>query len=407
MFVLRKTGNDPAVIRFKLPKDNCSSARRFLRGKLIDIGMALYRNTRPDGYELFTNDKNRLGRQLLRQLPPADVINLHWISGFIDYASFFPAALRQSRIVWTLHDMNAFTGGCHYDMGCGRYLEGCGQCPQLGSERQNDLSRRIWKRKYRLFSSLDSSRVHLVALNRWMEAEVKRSPLLQKYPVSVIPNGVDLSVFRPRDRKAAREFLGVNQYEKVVLFIADSVVNRRKGFSLLAQALQGMGEMSRTVLLSVGRNPPEVPPGLPHIHLGHINNDHWLSQIYSAADIFVIPSVQDNLPNTVLESIACGTPVVGFNVGGIPDMVRNGVTGLLVEPGSTDELHRNIRALLENDGLRATMAEKCREFAIKEYSMEVQARNYVAVYEELLGTGRAAGASHEKVMGTGLSKHRD
>jgi glycosyltransferase involved in cell wall biosynthesis len=188
--------------------------------------------------------------------------------------------------------MAALTGGCHYDGGCGKFTQRCGACPVLGSTADDDLSRAVWTRKSAALSKLAPDRLHLVGTSRWIAAEAKRSSLLGRFPVSVIPNGLDTTEFAPRDKGYSRDTLGVPRDTKVVLFVADSAANRRKGFDHLAAALAGMTDESNLFLLSVGGGKPNVP-GLPQLHLGKIAHDRMLSVVYSAADVFVIPSLQE------------------------------------------------------------------------------------------------------------------
>jgi glycosyltransferase involved in cell wall biosynthesis len=311
------------------------------------------------------------------------VINLHWVANFLDYETFFPAVASGSPIVWTLHDMNAFTGGCHYDLLCGRYTDRCGACPQLGSRDDADLSRGVWQRKHELLAR--QPRLHVVTPSRWLKGEVARSSVLGHAPVSVIPYGLDVETFAPRDKQAARDVLGIPQDRKVVLFVADLVDNRRKGFGFLIQALLGEEDRATNLfLLSLGYNKPARQMQTPWLHLERIDNDRILSLVYSAADVFVIPSVQDNLPNTVLEAMACGTPVVGVAVGGIPDMVRHERTGLLVAPDDTAGLRKAIRELCHDAARREDMSVNCRRVAVQEYSLEEQGRRYVDLYTSLL-----------------------
>src|SRR5262249_14235139 len=171
---------------------------------------------------------------------------------------------------------------------------------------------------------------------------------------------------------------------EAVLFVADVVDNRRKGFSLLAQALTHCAaSVDRLWLLSVGHNPPKLKGEMRGSHLGYVDNDRFLSLAYSAADLFVIPSLQDNLPNTVMEAMACGTPVVGFDVGGIRDMVRDGITGSLVASGDLEGLQRSIVALLKSPDTRHKMSEQARQIALAEYPLLRQAQRYSELYEEL------------------------
>ncbi|WP_020561486.1 glycosyltransferase family 4 protein [Methylosarcina fibrata] len=384
MFVAHKASDDPTVIQFSPSCDLASRAARFLPRRQIKRDFAKYAVTRPEGFELFSDDRNSFGRQSVIQLPEADIVNLHWISGFIDYRAFFSSLPERIRIVWTLHDMNPFTGGCHYDMGCAKYLEGCGACPQLGSEHLNDLSRQIWQRKYSLFSSLDPASLHLIALNQWMAKEVHNSPLLSRFPVSVIPNGLDASVFKPRNKKTAREFFEIKPDAKVVLFVAHSTNIKRKGLDMLMQALSELRDLPSLTLLSVGRNKPQVDFGMEHLHLGLIDNDLVLSQIYNAADVFVIPSFQDNLPNTLMEAMACGTPSVGFDAGGIPDLIRPGKTGFLIKNFDIEAMRNAIRELLIKTELRVSMSQQCRDSALNAFTQEYQAGNYSKLYESIL-----------------------
>src|SRR5208282_2505094 len=264
-----------------------------------------------------------------------DLIQLHWISGFVDYRSFFAALPLGKPVVWTLHGMDSLTGGCFYDKGCGRFTGKCGACPQLGSANESDLTRQVWERKWECYSRLGPAQMHIVTPSRWLKEEVKRSALLSSFPCTVIPNGLDTDVFFPRSRSVSREILCVPPDAKVVLFIADGLNDPRKGFHILAEAL------AETKL-------------------------------------------RDNLSNTAMESIACGTPVVGFAVGGIPDLVRPGLTGSLAKPGDALDLRKAIAEILSDDERLKKMAANCRKIAVEEYTIEIQARRYLEVYGEAL-----------------------
>ncbi len=380
MFVAHRRSSDPHVVSFEPPAPSPPGFLARLRRRLLPPRRPAY--TRLPGYDAFSNDRAAHGPELLAQMPPADVINLHWVATFVDYHTFFEAVSRP--VAWTLHDMNPFTGGCHYTAGCSRYNRGCGACPQLGSTDPDDLSRHIWQRKQDLFTRLPPGRLHLVALSRWMAEQVQNSALLSNYPLSIIPNGLDTAIFAPQNRAFTRRVLGLPPAARVLLFAAGRSDNHRKGFDLLAEALAHLDDLPDLFLLSVGSSRPVLKSGLPHMHLGHLANDRLLALAYSAADVLVIPSRQDNLPNTVLEAMACSTPVVGFEVGGIPDMVRPGVTGLLAPPEDAPALGRAIAELLADPAAWAEMSANCRRVAVAEYSLEVQARRYVELYETML-----------------------
>ena len=385
MFVAHCGSGDRSVTAFKPPMDLANRLHRAFRTELIWRDLARYRHTRPHDCDSFSDNRSAHRTALLRQLPYCEVIHLHWIAGFVDYRSFFSGIPNHIPIIWTLHDMNPFTGGCHYDQACGRFVERCGECPQLGSNKVRDLSRRIWKQKQRMFQRIDPDRLHFVAVSNWMAAEVKRSSLLGRFQVTIIANGLDTDLFSPRNRAVARGALQVPENARVVLFIAHSALDRRKGFTLLAEALAGMGGIDDLFLLSLGEGKPIVKGEIPHLHLGYIADDRLLSLVYSSADIFAFPSSQDNLPNSIVESMACGTPVVAYDVGGVADLVRHGETGLLAALRDVRELRSAIVELLQVPAKRDEMAANCRRIATEEYSLEVQVQRYVDLYETILG----------------------
>jgi glycosyltransferase involved in cell wall biosynthesis len=389
MFVAHRHSSDTSVTAFTPSRDLQKRLLRFFRQIVSALRWHDYQNSKVFTYEDFNDDRSQYGAEVLEQMGRHDLINLHWIAGFIDYKNFFTKVTEKSPIVWRLSDLNPMTGGCHYDNGCGRYRDRCGACPQLNSDKSKDLSFRTWQRKKTIFCRLKPRQLHIVAQSYWMAKEVSGSPLLSRFPVKVIPNGCDTSVFYPRDRIQARAAFEIPQDALVLLFVADSVVrSERKGFELLSKVLSGLGGMAKLYLVSLGKGEPSLSVDIPHLHLGHISNDRLLSLVYSAADVYVIPSVQDNFPNTVLESLACGTPIVGFGVGGIPDMVRPGITGSLATPGDVDALRSEIVTLLEDSATREDMSSNCRRIALEEYTLEIQTKRYIELYREILANGK-------------------
>jgi glycosyltransferase involved in cell wall biosynthesis len=385
MFVAHRGSDDPSVTSYVPPMDFPSGLRRVLRRGLIWRDFMRYENSRRSADVSFSDCRSEYGAALLKQLPSCDLINLHWIAGFVDYRSFFARVPSHIPIVWTLHDMNPFTGGCHYDEDCGRFVECCGGCPQLGSNDLHDLSRQIWRRKRNIFQQIEPDTLHIVTSSLWLTEEAKRSSLLGRFPISAIPYGLDTDIFSPRNRAVAREAFQIPENARVVLFVAHSALDRRKGFTLLAEALAGMGGIDDLFLLSLGEGKPALKVEIPHLHLGYIANERILSLVYSAANVFVIPSLQEAFGQTALESMACGTPVVGFDVGGIPDFVRHGKTGLLAPLRDVRELRSAIVELLQDPAKRDEMAAHCRRVAQEEYSYQVQVRRYVDLYETIRG----------------------
>lgn len=333
------------------------------------------------------SDDRVAGDYILNQnLPAADVYNLHGISGFVDYRRFFGKLPVSTPLVWTLHDMSAFTGGCHYAFDCSRFTGKCGRCPQLGSQENDDLSAQIYARKVVAFARLSAESIRIVTPSRWLAAEASRSKLLNRFCIDVIPYGVDLEAFSPRRKETAREMFSIAPEDLVVAFVADRNSLRHKGFDLLRQALTDLNVGRPVTLVAIGHGAGISDAGNRFIGLGRIDNERVLSFALSAADLFVLPTRTDNLPNVILESMACGLPVVSFDVGGVPDMVRPGHTGLLAPAENVAALRQGMESLLSDDDLRARLSRECRKVAVAEYGLELQARRYHALYGNLIET---------------------
>jgi glycosyltransferase involved in cell wall biosynthesis len=363
--------------------DLFSRLRRAWRRRRIEKDLERY-EPRPAGYETFSDDRTQYAGQVIDQLPAPDLIHLHWVSAFIDIGSFLGDLRPDIPLVWTLHDMNAITGGCHCDMGCGRWVDGCGSCPQLGSKREGDLSRRIWERKRRCFSEIPGDRLRVVTPSRWLARAVEKSPILRDFPVEVIPNGLDTEVFCPRDRAYSRRLLGVAPGAAVVLFVSTSLERKVKGLKYAVEAVEGCASVLDPLVLCVGDGEGPRAEGVRVQSLGSVQDERLMSAVYSAADVCVVPSLQDNLPNSVMEAMACGTPVVGFDVGGTAEMVRCGETGLLVPTRNTEALAEAISTLLRDEKMRKTMSGVARSVSLEHYRSELQAQRYCGVYQELL-----------------------
>jgi glycosyltransferase involved in cell wall biosynthesis len=383
MVVGSKSSSDPTVHLVPRSKNILSKLRRRLRYGFTAREIAAHAPAIARGHDMFSSDRIPGGIRVPDRELQLDVIQLHWISWFIDYEDFFPRLPPSVPIVWTLHDMNAYTGGCHYDAGCGRFREQCGRCPALESNSPDDLSSRIFRRKSAVFARLN--RLHLVAPSRWQASNAQSSSLFKRFDCRVIPYGLDTAVFQPHDRVKSRADLQVPLDRKIVLFVADSAVQKRKGFDLLVEALKAMHARSDLFLLSVGAGNPDVA-GIPHLHLGKVSDDQKLAAVYSAADVFVNPALQDNLPNTVLEALACGTPCVGFDASGVVDMIRPGVTGYVAPVGDITALRQAIEKILDNPASAKIMARNCRDIAVSEYTLETQSKSYLKLYESLLSS---------------------
>ncbi|TVR99359.1 MAG: glycosyltransferase [Rhodospirillales bacterium] len=383
MVVAKRSGNDPDVAAVQGPPGPLPVRfwRRLDRERL-DRGLRAYARTQSPIRGLFTDDRVPGPDRLSETLPAAEVYHAHWVAGLLDYRRLFARLPAGTPFVWTLHDMNPFTGGCHYALGCERYLERCGACPQLGSRNENDITGRGHRRKTSALRRLLPETTRIVAPSRWLAGDARRSALLARFETLTIPNPLDTDIFQPRDRATAREVFGLPQTARIVLFVADSLSDHRKGMDLLQSAVAGLPAEAGVTLAAVGGSKGGMDGEC--IALGRIDNPRIFSFALSAADVFVLPTRADNLPNVILEAMACGVPVVSFDVGGVPDMVRPGVTGLLAPPEDVAALRQAILTLLEDDALRAHMTAECRRVAVTEYAMEIAARRYLAVYEELM-----------------------
>ena len=382
MFVELRKSDDASVVGFRYAGDLLTRIPRGLRQWHLRGQAKKFTDVRPPGGSLFSDDRSRHGAQILKQLPSWDVLHLHWISGMLDYSEFFIRLPQDRPVVWTLHDMHAFTGGCHFDGGCDRFSDSCGLCPQLNSVSTNDFSRQSWARKRLAYRALNTGVLHLATPSQWLAGEVRRSSLLGDHNITVIPYGLDTRIFGPRDQRAARDVLSLPPEGRLALFVADWTAETRKGLPLLLEALRAMPHSSRPRLLTLGRG-PLAPPEIPCVQLDPIGDDRILSFVYSAADIFVLPTLQDNLPNTALEAMACGLPVVAFATGGVPEMIRDGIEGCVVPTGDVAALRSAIAATLQNEPRRAEMAVNSRRRAMQEYRLELQAQRYLDLYRSL------------------------
>jgi glycosyltransferase involved in cell wall biosynthesis len=377
MLVRFKATDDPTVEVFQPPRGVVRRAMRALRR--WDLRRKV---TQAAPASAFAMARSEIGAELVRHLPPADVVNIQFGWDFVDYPDFMSKLSPAMPVVVTMHGLENFTGGCSYTAGCEGFHRACGDCPQLTHRGPGDLSAKGWKVRREAFAARRPGKLHFVADSHWMAGEARKSSLLRNYPVSVIHYGLDTEIFRPLDRAGARAAFGVPAGMKVVAFAADSVSDPRKGVHHLLAALQGMVE--KPFLLTWGRDRVGLPNGFSGLHLGALESEHLTALACNAADIFAMPSVEEAFGQTALEALACGTPVAAFAAGGIPDIVRHEKTGLLAKVGDADALRDSMERLLDNEKLRATCGQRGIVMANEEFSFPVNAAKYVALYESML-----------------------
>jgi glycosyltransferase involved in cell wall biosynthesis len=311
----------------------------------------------------------------------ADVLHLHWVQG--EMLSIAEIGRLRKPVVWTLHDIWAFCGAEHYTEEF-RWREGYRKDNRPSYESGVDLNRWTWQRKRKHWQRP----MNIVTPSHWLAQCVRESALMRDWPVSVIPNPIDTERWQPLEQSLARELLGLPKDVPLLLFGAiGGGQDPRKGFDLLQAALQHLrGEIPELQLVVFGQLRPKDPPdlGFPIHYTGHLHDDLSLRALYSAADVFVLPSRQDNLPNTGVEALVCGTPVVAFNTCGLPDIVKHHETGYLAKAFDVEDLAKGLQLLLTNRALARQLGAQARLFAVNHFSNSVVAGQYRDIYQTVL-----------------------
>jgi glycosyltransferase involved in cell wall biosynthesis len=316
----------------------------------------------------------------------AHILNFHNLhGGYFNYLGI-PRLTTEKPAVFTLHDMWSFTGHCAYSSECDHWKTGCGKCPDLSSYPavKIDTTHLEWTLKKWVYSHANLT---IVTPSRWL-ANLAHQSIWRNFPIHHIPNGIDLEAYQPLDTQICRNALGISQSKKVLMFAAQNLEDPRKGGKLLIEALKQLPHSLKQeiVLLLLGDGGQEIEDlvGIELFSLGSVEGDRLKSIAYSSADLFILPTRADNLPLVLQESMACGTPSVAFNVGGVSDLVRHDITGYLAEAENPHSLAQGIQQLLEDQHLRAKMAQNCRQVAVSEYSLDLQAKRYIDLYEQIL-----------------------
>ena len=370
---LFKEDRDPDVIGLAH-----NSARGLLAQRLIRLDQSPLRRY-PERSQAFFSPAhwaNPLRIPLSRYR--ANLVHLHWVG----HSMLRVEELARLRcpVVWSLHDTWAFTGGCHYTGECEGFKKKCGHCPQLASHVENDLSRDLINRKNRAFEKLNLT---IVTPSRWLAEMARQSSLFKGRRIEVIPNGLDTDTFTPIDHHVARQYLNLPFDEPVLLFGAHWLPDPRKGGDLLCEALSRLDMPCTLLTFGEGQLPLENAPHVNVRSLGSLTDNMSLAMVYSAADAFVCPSREDNLPNTVAEALACGTPCIAFDINGLPDMIEHHKNGWLARPFESADLADGIRWLVRHPQ-QEQLRRDAREKAESEYSMALMKERYVALYTELL-----------------------
>ena len=318
----------------------------------------------------------------LREFQEADVIHLHWINQGMLSLNGICKILRSGKpVVWTMHDIWPATGICHLTLGCHYFVNRCANCKYLpGGGGSNDLASRIWQKKQQM--QVDEN-IYYVACSRWLESEAKTSALLKGQKITSIPNPIDTHIYKKGNKEEARQRLGLPLDKKLILFASQRVTNENKGMSYLIEACRQLSDQCEVVIL--GGHAEEVVEQLPMkaYPLGYVNEEQRIVDVYNAADVFVLPSLSENLPNTIMEAMACGVPCVAFKVGGIPEEIVHLKNGYVAAYRDAEDLAKGIAWVLEEADYES-LSQQAVHKVMQCYSQQSVAVRYLEVYQQAM-----------------------
>jgi glycosyltransferase involved in cell wall biosynthesis len=376
MLVHRKNSLEQTVIG---PSNILKIIIRLLRSYIDSFPLKFYKHKSATMFSILWLPFSSIPYKINKINP--DIVHIHWLGpGMIALEDFSKI---NAPMVWSLHDMWAFTGGCHYNENCNRFQIGCGNCKVLGSSKENDLSRKVFRQKDQIYKKINN--LTIVGLSNWITKSSKKNDLFNNRRVVNLPNPIDIKIFKPFDKINARNLLGLSKGKKLILFGAMAATSDvRKGFQELSETLMKLnGQDIELVVFGSKRPSNNYDFGFKANFLGHINDEETLASLYSAADLMVVPSLQENLSNSIMESLACGTPVVAFNIGGNSDMIDHKKNGYLSTPLDTASLKSGIEWVLNSPNY-SELCENAREKVIQKFNSKVISKKYIQLYEEIL-----------------------
>ena len=376
MLVQYKKSDDQTVSM--VASDKVGKALALIRPAIDSVPLRFYRNKTPTLFSPAWLWSNRLISKINEMAP--DIVHLHWICGGMVRIEDLPKI--KAPIFWSLHDMWAFTGGCHYNEGCEGYLDKCNTCKVLGSNGGTNLSRWIWKRKHKTYKKIPN--LTLIGLSNWLRKCAATSKLLSHSSIYCLPNPIDTSKYKPIEKDIARKLWNLPLNKKLVLFGAMSATSDpRKGYNKLIRALGHLGRNIELIIFGSSK-PEKANEFMQKTHyMGYLHDDVSMAALYSAADVMVVPSLQEAFGQTASEALACGIPVVAFNATGLIDIISHKKNGYLAKPYDTSDFAEGIKWVLNNkdyEGLRRSAREK----VLREFDSRVVAKRYIALYEKIL-----------------------
>lgn len=376
MIVQLKRGSDQTVLT---EESNLAKVCNQLRPSVDKIRLLNYQRKTKQPFSADWLPFSRIPDRI-NELKP-DIVHLHWING--GTLRMKDVERIKAPIVWTLHDTWLFTGGCHYTDGCHAYLNECGQCPAINSNKKRDLSYRSFQRKRAYFSK--EKKTAIVGLSRWLEGISKESRILADVPHYNLPNPINTRVFKRVDKSLARDLLNLPHDKVLIAFGANNPTSdKRKGFKQLIEALEGLSnENVELVVFGSGEPKNKLDIGFKINYMGYLKDDFSLVAMYSAVNVMVTPSLEENLSNAIMESLSCELPVVGFDIGGNSDMIVHKKNGYLAKALDSNDLSRGIRWVIENND-NGKLGETARKFVMHNFSESVVAPRYLEMYTQIM-----------------------
>jgi len=380
MRVASKISDD---FRVSVPVGKISKGIAVVRPLLNELVMCLQKNkdTTLHSSAVFPS---RIEKEI--NVSNVDVVNLHWVN--CETLSIEAIGRISKPVVWTFHDMWAFCGTEHYvkDKVDVRFKLGYRKDNYPAENKGVDIDRWVWSRKQHAWRNP----ITIISPSNWLAECVRQSMLMRDWPIYVVPNPIDTNIYRPHEKGWCRDVLGLPKDVPLILFGAnEGVKDPRKGFDLLIDALHKLRESvhlkdAHCVVFGQGKPAIEPPLGYPIHWMGHVHDDPTLVLLYNAADVVIVPSRQENLPQSGTEAHACGTPVVAFNVTGLTDVVRNKETGYLAKPFDTSDLANGIIWVLDNKERYISLSKEARSRAVRNWSQEIIVPKYLSIFEKLV-----------------------
>ncbi len=389
--LLQKNVESRFYVRNKFSKDDktqaiaiASQGLMFKLKRWIFANKGQYFRKLDSPHIAFATNFTSVDSKAISNIESGDILHINWINNYLSFSDLNQLADRYKALVWRPSDMNPMTGGCMLSNGCERFQNSCGHCPAIKSEGAYDQSWIEMKRKKWELRRMKKRKLIMVAQSEWMKNNIERSALFASTPVVKINNGIDEKHFSLGDRMDARKVLGIGADELVIIAVAQSLKNKLKGFDLLHRIIDQLKDRIKCSVISIGSGELKIP-GVKEYHFDYIEQKH-MPDYYRASNVFVTTSRMENFPNNVLEASACGIPSVGFDVGGVSEIIDNQKTGYTIQPYEVHEFTQRLYELLINEELAKTLGLSARRRIENNFTIAIQTNKYIDLYKELLAS---------------------